>query len=354
MLIAAINNRTRFDFETLSSLNNSKLMFWTGFTFEQFSLRELIFLWKKERSVLGAYLTKIRTGEPHERLTTLFGVTRQVFEYRLKIARLCLTGQYVPRHLDTAVLLWNALPKEIRVAKNRSSFKFKHTSREEVTQRNLLIPNNLFGCTNTSVEQMPVIAICDGTYIFIKKSSNYLYQKKTYSLHKYDNLIKPFLIVACDGYIIDVSGPYAATQTDSEIMKNLFENENVPMRCFFRSNDVFILDRGFRDCIPFLESYGYKVFRPESVDEGETQLTTLQANKSRCVTLCRWVVEVLNGRFKRDYKLLRQDFFNRVSLHLMDDFRIAAALINRFHPLIQDRPDAQEITSRALHFKKMQ
>lgn len=28
----------------------------------------------------------------------------------------------------------------------------------------------------------------------------------------------------------------------------------------------------------------------------------------------------------------------------------AAALINRFHPLIQDRPDAQEIISRALHF----
>lgn len=71
----------------------------------------------------------------------------------------------------------------------------QHTSREEVTQRNLLIPNNLFGCTNTSVEQMPVIAICGGTYIFIQKSSNYLYQKKTYSLHKYDNLIKPFLIV---------------------------------------------------------------------------------------------------------------------------------------------------------------
>ncbi|KAJ8729095.1 hypothetical protein PYW08_000676 [Mythimna loreyi] len=186
--------------------------------------------------------------------------------------------------------------------------------------------------------------------IFIQNSSNYFYQKRTYSLHKYNNLIKPFLIVACDGHIIDVSGPYAATQTDSEIISNLFENGNGPMRSYFRANNIFILDRGFRDSIPVLESYGYKVFKPESVDEGETQLTTLQANKSRCVTLCRWVVEVVNGRFKRDFKLFRQNFFNRASLHLMDDFLIAAALINRFHPLIQDRPDAHEIILRALHF----
>lgn len=124
----------------------------------------------------------------------------------------------------------------------------QYTTREEVAQRNLLIPNNLFGSPNISVEQIPAIAICNGT-IFIQKSSYYLYYKITYSLHKYENLIKPFLIVACDGYIIDVSGPYAATQTDSEVMKHMFENENRPLKSFFRSDDIFILDRGFRDTI---------------------------------------------------------------------------------------------------------
>lgn len=34
----------------------------------------------------------------------------------------------------------------------------------------------------------------------------------------------------------------------------------------------------------------------------------------------------------------------------MDDFLSAAALINRFHPLIQDRPDAHEIVLRAIRF----
>lgn len=120
------------------------------------------------------------------------------------------------------------------------------------------------------------------------------------------------------------------------------------MRTFFRENDVFILDRGFRDVIPCLENCNYKVFKPENLDEGETQLSTLQANKSRCVTLCRWVVEVVNGRFKRDFKLFRQDFFNTNHQHLIEDFKIAAALINRFHPLIRDRSDAQLIINRAL------
>lgn len=69
------------------------------------------------------------------------------------------------------------------------------------------------------------------------------------------------------------------------------------------------------------------------------------------MTLCRWVVEVVNGRFKRDFKLFRQDFFNRAHAHLMSDFKIAASLINRFHPTLQDRPDASLIIERALRYQ---
>lgn len=80
-------------------------------------------------------------------------------------------------------------------------------------------------------------------------------------------------MVCCDGHIIDVTGPYAATQTDADIMKDLFREPNGPMRTFFRQNDIFILDRRFRDAIPLLESCNYKVFKPESLDEGQSQLT---------------------------------------------------------------------------------
>lgn len=165
-------------------------------------------------------------------------------------------------------------------------------------------------------------------------------------MHKYRNLVKPFLLVACDGHIIDVSGPYPATESDANIMKALFQNEDGELRSFFEAGDVFILDRGFRDAVPFLESLGYKIYKPESLEQGETQLPTVKANKSRCVTLCRWVVEVVNGRFKRDFKLFRQEYFNLAATHLMDDLRICASLINAFHPVIENRPDAEIILNK--------
>lgn len=57
------------------------------------------------------------------------------------------------------------------------------------------------------------------------------------------------MIVCTDGYIVDVVGPYAATQTDADSMKDLFQNSGSPMRIFYTENDVFVLDRGFGDAI---------------------------------------------------------------------------------------------------------
>lgn len=79
---------------------------------------------------------------------------------------------------------------------------------------------------------------------------------------------------------------------------------------------------------------------PESVLENEFQLTTIQANRSRFVTMCRWVVQIVNGRIKRDYRLFRHVFNNRSAPHLKEDLRIACALINKYHVVIDDHPDA--------------
>lgn len=176
-----------------------------------------------------------------------------------------------------------------------------------------------------------------------------MFKKKTYSLLKYDNLIKPFLIVSSDGYIIDAVGPFPATQSDADIMTNLFQNETSAYGRLFKDNDIFILDCGFRDAIPLLER-NYKVYKPESLDQGHSQLTYVQANKSRRVTLCRWVVEIVNGRFKRDFKLFRQRFFNRAANHLMVDFKIAAAILNKFHPVLVDNSNCNLIIQRALRY----
>lgn len=108
-----------------------------------------------------------------------------------------------------------------------------HISRAEIAQRNFMIPNGLYGGQDRS----PII-IEDGTYIYIEKSSNYMYQKMTYSQHKYRNLVKPFLFVCCDGYIIDVLGPYPATTTDADIINQEFRNEVSSCRQFFQAGDV--------------------------------------------------------------------------------------------------------------------
>lgn len=108
-------------------------------------------------------------------------------------------------------------------------------TRAEISKRNLIIPNRLFG----GVDRKPIVII-DGTYLYVQKSSNYMYQKDTYSLHKYRNLMKPFLIVCSDGYIVDVLGPYPATTSDATIMSNEFSSETKPLRQYFQQGDIFI------------------------------------------------------------------------------------------------------------------
>ncbi|XP_047025748.1 uncharacterized protein LOC124634289 [Helicoverpa zea] len=312
------------DFNNIAAMDAHLRHYWLGLTEMQFNeiLNSLPTLHNKVRNpslALSTFLVKLRTGDSNQRLATLFQLPRSTLEKKMNIVRECLKEHFVPMHLGV-----------------------NHTNIQNVASRNRIIPEGLFGDSSMAPDSKPAIVICDGTYVYVQSSSNYKYQKQTYSLHKYNNLVKPFLITCCDGYILECIGPYEATKNDSTIMSDLFRNESGPMRSFFRQGDVFILDRGFRDVIPELQSYNYKTYMPESLLEGEFQLTTDQANKSRCVTMCRWVVEIVNGRIKRDYKLFRQEYFNRASTHLMDDFKIVCALLNKFHPTIEDRPDAAE------------
>lgn len=312
------------DFSNINSMDHHLCHYWLGLNAEQFNellncIPMLYDHFPNPSVALSIFLVKLRTGDSNERLSTLFKMPRSTLERKMNIVRNCLNVQFVPRYLG-----------------------INHMSIQNVASRNRTIPEGFFGDASMASNIKPAIVICDGTYVYVQSSSNYLYQKRTYSLHKYANLVKPFLFVCCDGYILECVGPYEATQNDSSIMSALFNNENGPMRAFFRPHDVFILDRGFRDVIPQLESYNYRTYMPESLLESEHQLTTHQANKSRCVTMCRWVVEVVNGRIKRDFKLFRQEYFNRASRHLMSDFKIACSLLNKFHPTIDDRPEHVE------------
>lgn len=313
------------NFEQYQTIDPREFHTWTGLNHDQFEnlLQHTTSLDNdsKKKTILAALLTKLRTGDSNLRLATIFKTSEATFSRMVKKGRECLLQDFVPLHLG-----------------------YGHMNRQDVAQRNLTIPEALFGNRDSPIDERKAIAVIDGTYIYIQKSTNYFFQRESYSSHKYRNLVKPFLIVCCDGHIIDVSGPYAARTSDAQIMNAILNNENDHgdgvFNWFFRNDDIFILDRGFRDVVETLRSHGYSVKMPETRHANETQLTTDQANKSRLVTITRWVVEVINGRFKRDFRLLRNMYINLSLEHMIDYFRIAAALLNAYHRIIEDNARA--------------
>ncbi|XP_045765909.1 uncharacterized protein LOC123878873 [Maniola jurtina] len=318
-LRAAYKHKTNIDFDNVNNISPEDLFYLTGLTHQQFStiLSEtpsLLAQCKRPKTALGVYLLKLRSGEPNTRIASQIGVSRKTIGVLLKTARNCLTQDFVVRHLG-----------------------FNHISRNDIIAHSLAVPSYLYSNPLNPV----AIVLCDGSYIYVQKSKNFLFQKKTYSLHKYKNLLKPFLITCPDGYIIDICGPYAATKTDAQIMSDIMNDTTSPVHIVLQTDDVFILDRGFRDSIPEIESAGYVAHMPPSKDRHATQLTDIQANKSRQITIVRWVIEVINGWFKRDYKIFRHTLINKTLPHVFTDFRIAGALINAFRQPLTDNEHAQ-------------
>lgn len=319
------------DFENLEDMNDDDLYYWTGRTKQDISaiLNETPSLNEcgEPKTALSIMLAKLTTGDSNERLALIFHMSRRKLERLMKSAREALNHEYVTRYLG-----WD------------------HIERETLLQRNLLIPNALYN----NPENSKLIIVIDGSYVYINKSSNFGFQIETYSPHKYLNLLKVYMIVCSDGYIIEVTGPHGAKKSDASITLDILNNEEHPFHVFCNQGDVFILDRGFRDCIGELEALGYEAHMPASVAVGETQLTTSEANESRMLTMVRWVVEVVNGRIKRDFKLFRQEYCHSAMTHMFADFRIAAALTNAFHVPITDNIHATAFLERIALRREMQ
>lgn len=116
-------------------------------------------------------------------------------------------------------------------------------------------------------------------------------------------------------------------------------------------NDVFVLDRGFRDCAKALKTLNYVVQMPKFTDSKEpmAQLTTSQGNASRLVTKTRWVVESRNGHLKTIWPIFDAIWKPRELMHLKDDIRIGAALINKYRKtLVADKKNEAEVANKML------
>ncbi|XP_058802330.1 uncharacterized protein LOC131670620 [Phymastichus coffea] len=141
-------------------------------------------------------------------------------------------------------------------------------------------------------------------------------------------LCKHFTICTTNGYIVDMLGPYYANVNDAKILEDIF-NDPEGLVTLLRPGDKFFLDRGFRNVICKLTEMGYEGFMP-ALKGQRKQLTATEANNSRMVTIVRWVVEAIHGVISQKYKLLHNQFDNKMIPHAGTYYRIACFLINLF------------------------
>lgn len=275
------------------------------------------------RKALYMYLMRMRTGQTLQQMSTKFKVSHNTIINRLKTVRSVLLEEFVPFNLKSE---W---------------------SRDELIANTTHLSRALYSNGNPN----SVALIFDGTYIYVEKSGNQKFQKQTYSDQKKRNFIKIMMCVTTNGKIIFTSGPYAAVVNDAKILKSILQ-QNFQALSQLEPNDICLVDRGFRDCIQNLKAMQLDVRIPENIQKNsdgsaKKQLTTLQANLSRLVTKCRYAVEVRNGHMKCVWRLFKLVWTTKALSHLMADYRIGAALLNKFFAdLVADEQVSTEVAAR--------
>ncbi|XP_046559913.1 uncharacterized protein LOC124268930 [Haliotis rubra] len=158
------------------------------------------------------------------------------------------------------------------------------------------------------------------------------------------------MVVGTDGYILSVLGPYAADgkNNDASITKHMLSTNSDDINNWLEADDVFIVDRGFRDSITFLEKHGFHVEMPAYLEKGKRQHEVEDANVSRLITKVRWVVESCNGRIKQ-WRFLDKVVSNHYVPHIGDFVRIVCALCNKYRPALASHdPEGERIASLML------
>lgn len=271
------------------------------------------------------YFYKMKTGLSDKLIGGAVGATRQVIDYHIKRAREILIAQFVPRYLGLHRMEPNLM----------SQFIWVHTTE---------IAKGLYGYDK-------LITILDGTYIYIQKSTNFKFQRETYSMHKHRNLLKMFVFVTTDGWILDVTGPHPANISDADLMESLITSHPHFRTVFTPEATVLIVDRGFRNCIQKVTNLGYQIMMPAFLNPNEKQMSTKVANDCRKVTKVRFTIECNNGDVKQFGKF-NKTVPNRTVDDAEADFRICCSMVNYLHdgkwkPKNDDPAIAERMIERA-------
>lgn len=193
------NKSHRLNFDSSDDLSDEDYISLTGLSKENF---HILFETVKNspsrssKTTLAIFLCKLNSGLSNRFLATLFNLTKSSLRRAVKTARQALMENFVPYHLG-----------------------FQHVTREELIQDHTRpLAASLFGTSGKEA-----ILVLDGTYIYIEKSSNFHFQRRSYNVHKGRPLLKPMVIVSTSGYFVSVLGPYLADSknNDSSILNHI-------------------------------------------------------------------------------------------------------------------------------------
>lgn len=183
---------------------------------------------------LVTFLFKLRTGNSNSLVSAILGLQNE---------------QKVSQYCDSVI---NAFEKDVLPKK----FGFTAMSRED-----LINNQTSFFAKHLLDSNDQLVIILDGTYFTHQKSTNNEYQRKSYSGQKKKPLCKPFTICTTNGYIIETMGPFLANQNDAQILQQIMQDPN-GLCTILQENDIFVVDRGFRDIKEDLENRNYRVLMP--------------------------------------------------------------------------------------------
>ncbi|XP_056002470.1 uncharacterized protein LOC125653135 [Ostrea edulis] len=229
---------------------------------------------------------------------------------------------------------------------------FQHISREDVIQKHTReLARNLLTSGFTTD---PAILVLDGSYVYIQKSSNVTFARRSYSLYKHRPLLKPMMVVTTTGYIVSILGPYLShsKNNDASILKHMIHCNTEELKTWLKEDDIFVVDRRFRDAGEILKDIGIRMEMPSFMPKGAKQLSTHDSNISRVVTKVRWVVEAANGRLKQ-WKYLEKTLPNTQIPFIGDYVRIVDALCNKYRPPLCNASDHdQSLAAKMLYLSK--
>lgn len=271
----------------------------------------------KSMHAIYAYLMKLRTNHTYKQMAPHFSLSPRTISSWVSAVREIMYEKFVPLHLF-----------------NRN--------REHILANTTDLSRKLYNVNETTA-----MLIWDGTYVYTIKSSNFEFQRNTYSMQKKRNLVKFMLCVTTNGLIVAVYGPYDAKTNDATILNQILLEPNNIFQSL-HDGDVMIVDRGFRDCVRELQKR-FVVKIPALTKKSNNQLTNKQANDSRTVTKTRFVVEARNTHIKNKWTHLNGISEYQSIPYLMKDFNIAAALVNAFGAkIISDANDWERMAVQML------